>query len=86
MFIHPSSSLYQKAPEWIIYHELIFTTKEYLREVTTIEPHWLPELAPNLFQKADNNKISKRKMQETIAPLYNKFEDANSWRLSRRQG
>ncbi|CAD7946283.1 unnamed protein product [Amoebophrya sp. A120] len=84
--IHPSSSLYQKAPEWIVYHELVLTTKEYLREVSTIEPHWLPELAPNLFQKADENKISKRKQFETIEPLYNKFEEKNSWRLSRRAG
>ncbi|CAD7954651.1 unnamed protein product [Amoebophrya sp. A25] len=84
--VHPSSSLYQKAPEWIVYHELVLTTKEYLREVCTIEPHWLPELAPNLFSKADENRISKRKMYETIEPLYNRFEEKNSWRLSRRQG
>jgi len=84
--IHPSSSLYQKDPEYVVYHELTFTTKEYIREVCTIEPHWLPELAPNLYQKADANKISKRKQQETIEPLYNKHEAPGAWRLSRRMG
>merc|ERR1711865_1276267 len=73
VYIHPSSSLYQRAPEWIVYHELVLTTKEYCREVCTIEPHWLPELAPNLFQKADATKVSKRKMREKIEPLFNRF-------------
>lgn len=85
VYIHPSSSLNQKNPDWIVYHELVLTTKEYLREVTTIEPHWLPELAPNLFQKADAHKISKRKMREKIEPLHSR-EQKDSWRLSKRMG
>ena len=86
VFIHPSSSLYQKSPEWVIYHELTVTTKEYMREVLTIEPHWLPQLAPNLFQKADAGRVSKRKLQERIQPLHNRFEEPDAWRLSRRKG
>lgn len=27
VYIHPSSSLFNKEPEWVIYHELIFTSK-----------------------------------------------------------
>jgi len=86
VYIHPSSSLYQRNPEYVVYHELVLTTKEYLREVSTIEPHWLPELAPNLFKKADDKKLSKRKMRERIEPLYNRYEEPNAWRLSRRRG
>jgi len=86
VYIHPASALYQRNPEWIVYHELVLTSKEYLRECSTIEPHWLPELAPNLFQRADPTKLSKRKMRERIEPLYNRFEEPNSWRLSRRKG
>jgi len=85
VYIHPASSLYQRNPEWIVYHELVLTSKEYLRECSTIEPHWLPELAPNLFQRADPTKLSKRKMRERIEPLYNRFEQPNAWRLSRRK-
>ena len=33
MFIHPSSSLFQHQPQWVVYHELVLTTKEYMREV-----------------------------------------------------
>src|SRR5690606_25115963 len=33
VYMHPSSSLFQKNPTWVIYHELVQTTKEYMREV-----------------------------------------------------
>ena len=48
--VHPSSSIFQKQPEWLIYHELVLTSKEYMREVLAIEPKWLTEVAPNFFQ------------------------------------
>lgn len=35
-FPHPSSSLFNKNPEWLLYHELVLTTKEYMREVMAI--------------------------------------------------
>ncbi|KAK3808611.1 MAG: P-loop containing nucleoside triphosphate hydrolase protein [Benniella sp.] len=83
VYIHPSSSLFNKNPEWVIYHELVMTTKEYMREVTAIEPKWLTEAAPTFFKVADANKISRRKRQEKIEPLFNRYEKPNEWRLSR---
>ncbi len=50
VFIHPSSSVFQQQPDWVLYHELILTTKEYMREVLAIDPRWLPELAPRFFK------------------------------------
>ena len=38
VFIHPSSALFQRQPDWVIYHELVLTSKEYMREVCRIEP------------------------------------------------
>jgi len=86
VYIHPSSALFNKAPEWVIYHELVLTSKEYMREVCVIEPKWLVDVAPNFFKSADPNTISKRKRAEKIEPLHSKFEDPNAWRLSRRKG
>ncbi|RCH99567.1 DEAH-box ATP-dependent RNA helicase prp22 [Rhizopus azygosporus] len=83
VYIHPSSALFNKGPEWVIYHEIVFTSKEYMREVTAIDPKWLTEAAPTFFKIADANKISKRKKQEKIEPLYNRYEKPNEWRLSR---
>ena len=64
----------------------MLTTKEYMREVMAIEPKWLTELAPRFFRKADPNQLSKRKRMERIEPLYDRFNDPNAWRLSKRRG
>ena len=34
VFIHPSSALFQRQPDWVVYHELVLTSKEYMREVS----------------------------------------------------
>jgi len=86
VYIHPSSALFNRNPEWIIYHELVLTSKEYMREVMAIDPKWLTELAPRFFKKADARQLSKRKRQERIEPLYDRFNDPNAWRLSKRRG
>ncbi|XP_047148296.1 probable pre-mRNA-splicing factor ATP-dependent RNA helicase DEAH5 [Vigna umbellata] len=82
VYIHPSSALFHRQPDWIIYHELVMTTKEYMREVTAIDPKWLVELAPRFFKAADPTKMSKRKRQERIQPLHGVSEQ---WRLSKRR-
>ncbi|KAG6830899.1 hypothetical protein H0H92_014050 [Tricholoma furcatifolium] len=83
VYIHPSSALFNRNPEWVIYHELVLTTREYCHNVTAMEPKWLVEVAPQFFKVADANKISKRKRQEKIEPLYNKYEKPDEWRLSK---
>ncbi|XP_020581763.1 probable pre-mRNA-splicing factor ATP-dependent RNA helicase DEAH5 isoform X1 [Phalaenopsis equestris] len=85
VYIHPSSALFQRQPDWVIYHELVMTTKEYMREVTVVDPKWLVELAPRFYKSADPTKMSKRKRQERIEPLYDRYHEPNSWRLSKRR-
>ncbi|GJY66446.1 probable pre-mRNA-splicing factor ATP-dependent RNA helicase DEAH5 [Tanacetum coccineum] len=36
VYMHPDSVLFHRQPDWIIYHELVMTTKEYMRE----DPIW----------------------------------------------
>uniref|UniRef100_A0A6N2K9R9 RNA helicase n=1 Tax=Salix viminalis TaxID=40686 RepID=A0A6N2K9R9_SALVM len=86
VYIHPSSALFQRQPDWVIYHELVMTTKEYMREGTVVDPKWLVELAPRFFKVADPTKMSKRKRQERVEPLYDRYHEPNSWRLSKRGG
>ena len=31
--IHPSSAIFHRQPEWVVFHEVVQTTKEYMREV-----------------------------------------------------
>eukprot|EP00889_Picochlorum_renovo_P003150 jgi/Picre1/30180/NNA_005549.t1 len=49
--LHPTSALYGLGytPDYIIYHELVFTTKEYMQCVTAVDPEWLAELGPAFF-------------------------------------
>eukprot|EP00871_Galdieria_phlegrea_P001848 jgi/Galph1/2664/GphlegSOOS_G1363.1 len=85
VYIHPSSSLFHIQPDWVIYHELVQTTKEYMREVLAIESKWLAELAPRYFKQADPNKISRNKKKEKLEPLFDRYaQNQNDWRLSRR--
>lgn len=88
VYLHPSSALLGKHAEWVIYHTLVLTTKEYMHCTTSIEPKWLVDAAPTFFKVSASDKLSKRRQQERIQPLYNKFEGENDWRLSaqRRAG
>jgi ATP-dependent RNA helicase DHX8/PRP22 len=86
LFIHPSSALFQQQPDWVIYHTSTVTTKEYMREVMAIDPKWLVELAPRFFRSTDHYKLSRRKRCERLEPLYDRYHDPKSWRLSRRRG
>ncbi|CAH0488844.1 unnamed protein product [Peronospora farinosa] len=49
--VHPSSSLFMRnpPPKWVVYNELVFTSKHYIRSVLVIKKEWLMELAPTFF-------------------------------------
>ena len=86
VFIHPGSSLFNKNPEWVIYHELVLTSKEYMRNVLSIDAKWLTELAPAFYKKGDPTQMSRTKRNEKIEPLFDRFNPPDSWRLSKRKG
>ncbi|KAJ6707137.1 hypothetical protein OIU85_027483 [Salix viminalis] len=50
VYIHPSSVLFRVNPKWVIYHSLVSTDRQYMRNVMTIDPSWLTEAAPHFFQ------------------------------------
>lgn len=88
VYMHPSSALFGKPSEHVIYHTLVLTTKEYMHCTTSIEPKWLVEAAPTFFKVAPTDRLSKRKKAERIQPLHNRFGGEDDWRLSaqKRQG
>lgn len=63
MYIHPSSVLFGNQPKFVIYFELMFTTKEYMRQVLEISPSWLLEAAPHYFKTDEIETQSKTKSQ-----------------------
>ena len=84
VYMHPSSALFGKPAEHVIFHTLVLTTKEYMHCATVIEPKWLVEAAPTFFRVAGNElgKLSKRKKAERIQPLHDKFRGEDEWRIS----
>ena len=82
VFIHPSSALFNRGPQWVVYHELVMTSKEYMREVTAIDPKWLVEMAPTFYKSVDP-RLSKRRKAQRIEPLYKKFAEKDDWRISK---
>lgn len=49
MAIHPSSSLTKK-PEWVVFHELVLTTRNYIRTLTEVRGNWFLEFSPAYFE------------------------------------
>ena len=53
VYIHPSGVLIESRPKWVIYHELVLTSKEYMRSCMPLKPEWLIEVAPHYYKKKD---------------------------------
>uniref|UniRef100_A0A665U500 RNA helicase n=1 Tax=Echeneis naucrates TaxID=173247 RepID=A0A665U500_ECHNA len=62
VYVHPNSSLFEEQPRWLIYHELVFTTKEFMRQVIEIESSWLLEVAPHYYKSKELEDSSSKKM------------------------
>ena len=60
--IHPNSSMFEDLPRWVIYHELVLTTKEFMRQVIQIENKWLLEVAPHYYKAKDLEDSTNRKL------------------------
>ncbi|XP_053276304.1 probable ATP-dependent RNA helicase DHX37 [Pleuronectes platessa] len=46
VFIHPSSALFKKLPEFVVYQEIMETSKMYMRGVSAVEANWIPQFLP----------------------------------------
>ena len=56
--IHPNSTLFRHPPQWVVFHEVIRTAQDYMREVIAIEPQWLSEIAPHYYQLRQSSSSS----------------------------
>lgn len=53
VYLHPSSVLMEVNPKWVIYNELVLTSKEYMRSNMPLKPEWLMEVAPHFYKRKD---------------------------------
>lgn len=73
VLIHPLTVLdvtNKHKGEWVLYHEFVLTSKNYIRTVTQIEPLWLVELAPKYF---DLKHFGKGDVQMSLARVWDKY-------------
>ncbi|KAL6598776.1 P-loop containing nucleoside triphosphate hydrolase protein [Neocallimastix sp. 'constans'] len=49
VYIHPTSVLFGRKPEAIMYNDLILTSKQYMRNASAIHPNWIAQTAPKYF-------------------------------------
>ncbi|KAJ5860996.1 uncharacterized protein N7529_008306 [Penicillium soppii] len=75
MALHPTSALYGLGyvPEFVVYHELILTAKEYMSTVTAVDPHWLAELG-GVFYSVKEKGYSKRDRRVTELEFNKRME------------
>jgi len=55
--LHPTSALYGLGytPTYVVYHELILTSKEYMTQVTAIDAYWLADLGSVFYSVREKN-------------------------------
>jgi ATP-dependent RNA helicase DDX35 len=53
--IHPTSVFYYmgRSPDWLIFHQSVLTTDEYIRDLSRIDPRWLVAIAPDFYRTRD---------------------------------
>jgi len=66
-WIHPSSGIGRKRPQWVMAAELVETTKLYARMVAKIEPDWIEPLATHLIKKNHFEPHWEKKRGQVVA-------------------
>lgn len=69
--LHPTSALFGMGftPDYIIYHELVMTSKEYMQCVTSVDGEWLAELGPMFYSIKEPGKSRQKNRQEARQEL-----------------
>lgn len=75
--LHPTSSLFGMGytPDYITYHELVMTTKEYMQCVTSVDGEWLAELGPMFYSIKHAGKSRGENRRRAKAELTNMEEE-----------
>ena len=66
-WVHPSSGIGRKRPQWVMAAELVETTKLYARMVARIEPDWIEPLAGHLIKKNHFEPHWEKKRGQVVA-------------------
>uniref|UniRef100_A0A1L8DH54 RNA helicase n=1 Tax=Nyssomyia neivai TaxID=330878 RepID=A0A1L8DH54_9DIPT len=69
--LHPTSALYGlgTTPDYVVYHELVMTAKEYMQCATAVDGHWLAELGPMFFSVKETGRSGREKKRQAAEHL-----------------
>ncbi|KAJ6144538.1 Pre-mRNA-splicing factor ATP-dependent RNA helicase PRP43 [Penicillium chermesinum] len=81
VLLHPSTVLAHDA-EWVLYHEFVLTTKNYIRTVTAIKPEWLLEIAPTYY---DINSFPKGDIKSALMRAADRLSRKEKLRSEKRK-
>ena len=77
-YLHPTSALFGlgHTPEWIVYHEVVKTTKEYMQCVTAVTPEWLGEVGGKFFylRYSHTDAARERERDKEMQSMMNQAE------------
>ena len=73
--LHPTSALYNSGdpPDYVVYHELILTSKEYMSTVTAVDAHWLADFG-GVFYSVKQKGYSAKDRRTTEAEFNRRVE------------
>ncbi|XP_056134192.1 pre-mRNA-splicing factor ATP-dependent RNA helicase PRP16 isoform X2 [Lampris incognitus] len=88
--LHPTSSLFGMGytPDYITYHELVMTTKEYMQCVTAVDGEWLAELGPMFYSikhAGKSRQENRRRAKEEITNMEEEMSLAEEQLRARRE-
>ena len=69
--LHPTSALYGMgwASDYVVYHELVMTSKEFMHVATAVDGEWLAELGPMFYSIKKSAKTRKEVANKTVTAL-----------------
>ncbi|XP_030621823.1 pre-mRNA-splicing factor ATP-dependent RNA helicase PRP16 [Chanos chanos] len=88
--LHPTSALFGMGytPDYIIYHELVMTTKEYMQCVTAVDGEWLAELGPMFYSikhAGKSRQENRRRAKEEISNMEEEMSLAEEQLRARKE-
>ncbi|KAJ5527193.1 hypothetical protein N7513_011352 [Penicillium frequentans] len=81
VLLHPSTVLAHDA-EWVLYHEFVLTTKNYIRTVTAVKPEWLLDIAPTYY---DIDSFPKGELRSALMRAADRLSRKEKMRTEKRR-
>ncbi|KAL8199094.1 UNVERIFIED_CONTAM: putative ATP-dependent RNA helicase dhx40 [Gekko kuhli] len=79
VYIHPSSALHDQEvqPEWLIFHDVLVTSKVYVRTVCPVRYEWVQDLLPRLHQidAYELSSVAREEVTEDELAYWRRKED-----------